>query len=252
MVRALDAAGLGMPARRAMRLLHARGLMPWTPLVPEGPFLNCCLGAIEALRARGETPETFGDYLEFGVSRGTSLAVMHRALARAGLDQVRLFGFDSFLGLPPEAAKDGWRPGDFMSTLGATRRYLTRAGVDWGRVTLVKGWFKDTLTDEARARLGLRKASLIMVDCDIYEASRQCLWFCEPLIADRAVLFFDDWGSVFQHAGGEQRAFEEFLAAFPHFSAEPLPTYTAADGTAAAVFLLTRRTADAASLARWR
>ena len=33
-----------------------------------------------------------------------------------------------------------------------------------------------------------------MVDCDIYSASREALWFSEPLIHDMAVIFFDDWG----------------------------------------------------------
>ena len=62
---------------------------------------------------------------------GYPLACMHRALDRAGLRRVRLFGFDSFEGLPPEAAAEGWRPGEFSSAVGATRRYLDRAGVDW-------------------------------------------------------------------------------------------------------------------------
>jgi O-methyltransferase len=203
-------------------------------VLPEGPFLQCCLNAIEALRRHGPD-EAFGDYLEFGVSRGSSLAIMHRALAEAGLDRVRLFGFDSFLGLPPEAAEQGWSPAAFMSTMGATRRYLARAGVDRDRATLVKGWFSDTLTEGTRARLGLRKASLIMVDCDIYSAARECLRFCEPLIADRAVIFFDDWGN---DPEGERRAFQEFLAEFPDLSAEPLPAYI----PASRVFLLTRRT----------
>ena len=231
MIDALDRTGLGGPARRALHLPSATGLTHWTPLVPEGPFHDACLGAIATLRRDGTD---IGDYLEFGVSRGTSLACMHRALDEAGLRQVRLFGFDSFQGLPPEAAQEGWPPGEFMSTLGATRRHLTQAGVDWARVTLVKGWFHDTLTPETAARLGIRKASLIMVDCDIHAAARECLRFCEALIRDRAVVFFDDWGS---DPNGERKAFTEFLTDFPHFSAEKLPAYI----PAARVFLVTRR-----------
>ena len=41
-----------------------------------------------------------GDYLEFGVSRGHSMASMHRVISRLKLDRVRLFGFDSFEGMP--------------------------------------------------------------------------------------------------------------------------------------------------------
>ena len=43
-------------------------------------------------------PENLGDYLEFGVSHGTSLATMHTELKKMGLNNVRIFGFDSFEG----------------------------------------------------------------------------------------------------------------------------------------------------------
>jgi len=57
-----------------------------------------------------------GDYLDFDVSRGTSLACMHRVVTRLSLDNVRLFGFDSFEGMPSNAAWEDlgvWRPGQF-------------------------------------------------------------------------------------------------------------------------------------------
>src|SRR3989337_4080318 len=41
-----------------------------------------------------------GDYLEFGVFQGTSLNCMYQTLMELKLDDVRLFGFDSFKGLP--------------------------------------------------------------------------------------------------------------------------------------------------------
>jgi O-methyltransferase len=156
---------------------------------------------------------------------------MHRALVSEGLHHVRLFGFDSFLGLPAEAAWQGgerqsWAPGQYKSTLRATRRYLSQEGVDLSRVALVKGWFRDTLNSETRARLRVAKASLVMVDCDIYSASREALWFCEPLIQDRAVVFFDDWGwRSDKNEIGQREAFDEFLSEFAHFSAQPLPAY---------------------------
>jgi O-methyltransferase len=166
---------------------------------------------------------------------------MHRALESEGLSHVRLLGFDSFQGLPPEAANEGsvtWVPGAYKSSLAATRRYLSEKGVDWSRVTLIEGWFKDTLTPETKARLNIESAGLIMIDCDIYSASRDALWFCQPFIRDRAVIFLDDWGSNMGNIG-QKEAFEEFLAEFPQLSAEPLPSY----GPQARVFLITRRVA---------
>ena len=50
------------------------------------------------------------------------MALVWRALHREGmLDCVRLFGFDSFQGMPPEAFSQGWVPGEFHCTLSATR-----------------------------------------------------------------------------------------------------------------------------------
>lgn len=237
--------GLGEPMRRFGKFASERGwTRDWKPLVPEEAFLECCVEAIGTLRRHAPDSE-IGDYLEFGVSRGTSLACMHQALDRTALRHVRLFGFDSFEGLPPEAAREGWNPGDFKSTLGATRRNLTRAGVEWDRVRLVKGWFRETLTDASRDQLGLRRASLIMVDCDIYAAARECLHFCAPLIGDHAVLFFDDW-DMDSNGAGEKKAFAEFLAEHPEFHAEPLRSYL----PTARVFLVTRDTATAAAAGR--
>lgn len=244
----LDTLGVSGPARDVNRFcrrsirktnkaIRARMLSGWRPMVPERQFEVCCRDAIRLLRSRNPNHQ-FGDYLEFGVSRGTSLACMHRVLQSEGLSNVRLLGFDSFEGLPPEAKAEGWAPGAFYSTMATTRRYLRSRGVDLKRVVLTKGWFKNTLTDKTRQRIGITDSSLIMVDCDMYSAARQALWFCEPCIQDRAVIFFDDWASKsVEHNVGEKEAFREFLDAFPSLQADPLSSYS----SNARVFVLTRR-----------
>jgi O-methyltransferase len=232
----LAAVGLLETARLVRRKARKHGLTAWTPLVPEDALFECYTHAIDKLREAGHD---FGDYLEFGVSRGTSLACMHKALVTHGLDEVRLIGFDSFEGMPVGAAAEGWPEGDFASSLKATQRYLLERGVGFDRTTLVKGWYKDTLNEETKQRLGLKKASLVMIDCDIYSASCAALFFCEPLIVDHAVVLFDDWGYA-EEIGkvGQKEAFDEFLIAFPELTAEPLPSYF----KHARVFLVERRT----------
>jgi O-methyltransferase len=89
--------------------------------VPEDAFGAHDLYAIETLR-KLEPAAPIGSYLEFGVSRGSSMACAYHSLCAAGLDETRLIGFDSFEGLPPEASKEGWAPGQYRSTLEATRR----------------------------------------------------------------------------------------------------------------------------------
>ena len=193
LVEAIQRVGLEQPARRLWDQMRASGLLPWAPLVPEGEFSNCAANALATLR-RHVPDHAIGHYLEFGVSRGTSIACMYKVLQQAGLPHVHLVGFDSFEGLPPEAAKERWSPGSFKSTEAATRRYLTRAGVGWDRVTLVRGWFRDTLNAQTAEGIRLSKASLIMIDCDIYSGSREALWFCAPYITDHSVLFLTTGG----------------------------------------------------------
>jgi len=197
-------------------------------LVPEQALEASYFEAIRLLRSKGLD---LGDYLEFGVYSGASLACMHRALRQARMREVRLFGFDSFEGFPEHAKyeDDGaWAPGDFKCDYETTRKFLTVAGVDWRRVTLTKGWFADTLTPEFVRKHDIVKASLIMVDCDLYTSSRQALAFCAPLIRDAAVIFFDDWNAsgLADKNMGQKRAFDEFLRAHPHFAATELPSYT--------------------------
>ena len=222
-LKLLGVVGLRRPARRAWMLM--RRLRPPQPLVPEEAFYACVVSALDELLRRVPAVE-LGDYLEFGVSRGTSLAWAARALSDKRLSHVRLIGFDSFEGLPPEAADEGWVPGEFKSTYDATKAYLDSMGLDMRRVTLVKGWFKDTCTAATKASLSLEKASVVMVDCDIYSASRDVLRYVEPLIQDHAIVICDDWGSrSSDEQRGQSHAFEEFLREHPELSAQPLASY---------------------------
>jgi O-methyltransferase len=228
--------GLRFVKRNVREALVAGGFLKWHPLVPQAEFRDRVKDALGELLEHDPAAE-IGDYLEFGVSRGTSLAAAFHAYKELGLHHVRFFGFDSFQGMPEEAEGQGWKPGQYRSTVGATVRYLSSRGVDMKRVTLTKGWFRDTLTAETRARMGVTSASVIMVDCDIYTASREALDFAQSYIKERAVVIFDDWGWR-EDVGeiGQKEAFDEFRAAHPEFEVTALRSYL----KQARVFLLER------------
>lgn len=232
----LHSIGLEGPALRVWSKLRSRGWTPWTPLVPAESYSSCLRDALDRLQAvTGEPPR--GAYVEFGVSRGTSLTCAFHVVQEAGYGDMRLIGFDSFEGLPPSAAEEGWHPGDFCSSITATRRYLDKNGVDLDRVTLVKGWFEETLTDDTRSLYDLGPMSVIMIDCDLFSATEQVLRFCAPHIGSHAVIIFDDWGWRSDTGDiGEKEAFEAFLQANPSLRADPLPAYR----PEARIFLLTR------------
>lgn len=218
--------GMEAQAHAAWRAMKAHGITPWEPLVPEDAFSRCVREAIVKLCER-EYPSALGDYLEFGVARGSSMACVHAVMRAVRVGRSRLIGFDSFQGLPPEAEDEGLRRGEFRSSLAATRRHLVARHVNMERVRLVPGWFRDTLTPSVRADLRLDRASLILIDCDIYSASRQALAFCSPHIQGQAVVILDDWGAAEERGvPGQREAFEEFLAAHPQIEATEMESYS--------------------------
>ena len=189
-----------------------------------------------------------GDFLEFGVYYGSSLACMHEALAGLGLGRVRILGFDSFAGLPDtadEEASSPWIPGQYRSSLRLTRRYLRKHGVPPGRVSLIKGWFRDTLTPATRREHGIERGSVLMVDCDLYSSAREALAFAAPLIGSRAIIYFDDWhaAGLADKGEGERRAFEEFLAENPDLRARELEGLNYKVKRDVKVFLISRQPA---------
>ena len=169
--------------------------------------------------------DELGDYLEFGVFNGTSLSCVHRVLNELNMDRVRCFGFDSFEGLPQEAAHDDggiWFPGQFACRIDVTKKLLSERGIDWERVNLIEGWFDDTLNSKTVDQYGIVSASIIMIDCDLYSSTARCLDFVAPLLTDNAILIFDDWYShgLAEKKLGEHKAFEEFMNKHPEFTAE--------------------------------
>jgi len=198
-------------------------------LVPESAFREVLARGLETLIAR-QGREAIGDYLEFGVYNGTSLTCMYRELKASGLDHVRLIGFDSFQGLPPDAHLEDegrWRPGSCCSSLSLTTAVLEAENVDLSRVTLVPGWFRDTLNRDTINRHEMRRASVIMIDCDVYSAAKDALNFCAPLIDGHALLIFDEYWphGLDGKLAGERRAFAEFLDEWGCFEAQSFGSY---------------------------
>ena len=237
--RLIRASGIGQGLNRIARHLP-RGVQEWyerakaragfgraAPLSPHETLERHYRQALDLLvDAVGR--EAIGDYLEFGVYAGGSIASMHRALESAGLDDVRIFGFDSFEGLPDAAEIEGggrWQPGQFRSSAEFTAWNLERSGIPRDRVTLVPGWFEETATEATATKLGMRHASVVLIDCDLYSSARTALEFCATRLGPTAVIFFDEWSVGAPGAAGfdERRAFEEFLDAHPEFRAEEQP-----------------------------
>jgi predicted O-methyltransferase YrrM len=227
-------------------LLQVRlGLMEGLIKVPEEGLQRSLEAALRLMGA--EATGSTAAYLEFGVYVGTSMACMYDATRAVGANGIRLIGFDSFQGMPEGGETEErdpvwtWQPGQLYSDVRLTRANLKRLGVPDGRVELVPGWFDESLSDATRTRLGIDRASIVMMDCVLESSTRTALDFCTPLFRDRAVVFFDDWaaGGLDERGLGEKRAFEAWLADHPEMAAEPRPDLGYEKDSVA--FLLTRR-----------
>jgi O-methyltransferase len=190
---------------------------------------------------------TQGDFIEFGVFRGASIVdayftfedvfrvSLEGALVELGhhtADDVaalretwrgmRFFAFDSFQGLPkPEGVDEGaplFQEGKYATSQAAFRAGVRQAGVPDERVVEVPGWFEDSCTPATRERLGLQKAAVVHVDCDLYSSALTALHFVTPLLQEGTLLVFDDWYffSADPHKG-EQRAFREWAETLPQW-----------------------------------
>ncbi|MDX2034333.1 MAG: TylF/MycF/NovP-related O-methyltransferase [Blastocatellia bacterium] len=219
---------------RPVRVLAGKFVLP--PKLTEENYVGTN-GCVHTAASFVTWNQVAGDYLEFGVAEGQSFAAAFRAITRerrihAGMGydgpeyrqwlaaEPRFFAFDSFEGLPdgPAERQVDYFPGSYQCSEAQFKANLARDGVDMRRVVTVPGFYDKSLTPETRQRLGLRRAAVAMIDCDLYESTVPVLDFLTDLVGQGTVLIFHDW---FRYQGnpnqGEQRACREWLARNPQF-----------------------------------
>jgi hypothetical protein len=148
-----------------------------------------------------------GMWLEFGVYAGGSL----NRIARYA-DGAIVYGFDSFEGLP-EAWKGRVEPWD-KSGSGATygAGTFSLGGVlpsVLGNVSLVKGWYKDSLPVFLREHF--RQVSFIHVDSDIYSSAKDIFNNLKDRICNGCVIVFDELVGYQGFEEHEWKAWWEFV-----------------------------------------
>lgn len=146
-------------------------------------------------RALGRA-DTTGDRLicEFGVYTGSTI----NHLAR--LTQKKVFGFDSFEGLP-EAWGHRVGKGHFAV------RELPRVR---DNVTLIKGWFNESLPSFLKEHAGT--IGFLHIDCDLYSSTKTVFDLLEPRLAAGTVIAFDEYFNYPEWEQGEFKAFSEFIS----------------------------------------
>jgi hypothetical protein len=188
-----------------------RGMVPNPEPAPVGdPNINMLLDMVESTR------DVSGDIAECGVYKGGTLVPMAVYL-RQKRSAKRLWGFDSFQGLPDTMDVDyrlggphpEWRhPGEMGNTsIQLVRRKLHHFAAE-DIVTLVPGFFNFTLPLHSDLRF-----SLVHLDCDIYESYRLCMEFFYPRMNPGGIILLDEYNDP--PWPGCNQAIDEFLADKP-------------------------------------
>ena len=153
-------------------------------------------------------------FVECGVAKGGCLSMMKFASGKNN----KIFGFDSFEGMPRITnedigdynkscpLKDFGKVGDNLSG-GIDNVYNTFncLNLNMNNVTLIKGFFQDTLqVQENIANIG--KIAILRLDGDWYESTKICLDKLYDNVIEGGIIIIDDYG----HFIGAKKATDEF------------------------------------------
>lgn len=136
-----------------------------------------------------------GLILEFGVYTGGSV----NKLAKLSPKRT-IFGFDSFEGLPEDWSGHSVKSYFKINKLPKVRK----------NVTLLKGWFDDTLPEFVKKHD--EKIALLHVDCDLYSSTKTIFDHLKNQITDGTIIIFDEYWNYPNWKEHEFKAFNEFLS----------------------------------------
>jgi O-methyltransferase len=150
---------------------------------------------------------TPGDVVECGTCNGGSGAILAGVACRSPLGR-HVWLLDSFSGLPSAGGNDGPHSADYTGLCRGhpdrVRQALRSAGVRDDAVTLVTGWFNETVPT-----LPVTQIALLHIDADWYDSVRVVLEHLYDKVSPGGYIVFDDFG----YWEGCRRACREFLTA---------------------------------------
>ena len=166
---------------------------------------------------------TKGSYLEFGVFTGSSFNFAMKANRKIeklfGKMDCEFIGFDSFKGF--DEIKEGDDNPSFKDHIFSVDEKKVLKNIEkcskGQKSRIVKGFYKDTLENKTTIDLNIKKARVVLIDCDLKESTRLALEFIKPSIQEGTIILFDDY--VFFKGNknkGEYGAFEDFKKKYPN------------------------------------
>lgn len=156
------------------------------------------------------------DIYEFGIFTGGSFKHIYDNLCLINKIPNKIWGFDSFEGLPKEKENlpiyDGWEEGYFKIDDKNIIDTISNSINGSIKFELIKGYFENTLNDNFLKK-NPKKAIYIDIDCDLYISTYVVLdfMFKNNLIANNCYISYDDWGGIEEYSGGESLAHKEIM-----------------------------------------
>jgi hypothetical protein len=137
-----------------------------------------------------------GAFAEFGVCQGGSLDLLAQLHPKR-----KIYGIDSFEGLPAPGVHDTHAEGDFRLSDAEFNKIVKHFKNK--SVTICKGFSPEVFTPIAKEMF-----SFVHVDVDMYESVSHALDFFFPRLYHGGIMIFDDYG--FPTTPGAKKAIDEF------------------------------------------
>jgi hypothetical protein len=171
-----------------------------------------------------------GDYAEFGCNGAMTFRMAYHAARLVGRP-TRLWGFDSFAGLPQGNDRRDrhpqWNQGTMATSLADFHALCATAGMQPDDYTVVAGYYAKTLgQDQESAAARPEVVALAYIDCDLYSSARDVLGFLLPRLGPGSVIALDDYFCASATLpSGERLAVEEAFADHPRWRLLPYQQY---------------------------
>lgn len=164
-----------------------------------------------------ETKGLNGDIVECGVAKGDTLIFL-RNLQKVKKDNRLIVALDSFAGFPKGSAKDAdWfnaiekpKPGLLKYTTEYVQNRLIKFGLleeDLKSIKFIKGFIPESFK-----YYNFREVSLVNIDVDLYQPTKDILNFFWPLMQKGGIMMCDeyDFKKELERWPGPKKAVDEF------------------------------------------
>ena len=183
-------------------------------------YLDLTIGKYQAIKKAmfiTAHDETYGSYIEFGIFTGSSFNFAMKINKKIEFffenSKCDFFGFDSFNGfgkIKDEDIHPRFQDNIFSVDEKKILKNIKKNSKGQN-YKIVNGFYNETLRDKNPQDYGIKKARVVMIDCDLKEATELALNFLKPILQKGTIILFDDYiyykGDEFK---GEYGAFKEF------------------------------------------